>query len=877
MNNNAWFKKENPLLSLQSMSGGAAGSLMQGAADKTYVDDVYSTYVYKGNSATRQIATGLDMSGEGGMTWIKARDNGQPWVVGGTGLGDNSLLCTNNNSGKDTGQIQKFKSLTSTGFEVGNDWEVNNNTLNYTSFSFRKVPGFFDIVNYTGTGASVLTLSHNLGCVPGMILIKRLDGASSDWIVYHRSTGITKYLELNTTDAAADDTGDYIWNDTAPTATHFTIGAGHDSVNYNTNNYIAYLFAGGASTAATARSVDVDSGDYLSIPDDTGWALGQTWTIEAWVNPDSLGSSYNTVVAQDGNWYFSVLANGTCQMNGGGGSHDSASGVIKANTWTHMAYVSNSGTGQWYINGIASGSTASKNITDTSGTLYIGNQTGSSWPWDGKISNLRIVKGTAVYTSSFRPPYEPLTNITNTVLLCCNNSSVTGSTVSPGTITNSSTTASTDSPFDDPEGFKFGEDGDQNIIKTGSYIGTGSVGHKIELGWEPSFIIFKNTTDSGDNWEMVDVMRGNPASDGTTSQDANFVRANTSGAEFTNRPFSPYSTGFEIRNAGGGSNGSGKNYIYMAIRRPDGYVGKPAEAGTDVFTMDAGAGSSTIPNFDSGFPVDFAFEKTIAGGNSWSTGARLIQGKYLYTNTSDAEGAWDKMVFDSNTGWNNHSSYGSGDQSWMWKRGQGFDVVAYTGDGVDGKTISHSMNQAPEMIWIKNRTTSGNTGDWMVGHKDLNAGSSPWNYYLVLNKNQGEYSDNNPFNNSAPTSTSFQLDSWDRVNASGSNYIAMLFSSVTGISKVGSYAGSSSSVTVTTGFQPRFVLIKRATGIGQWPLFDTNRGWAAGNDQILELSDNAGQSNTFDYGEPTSTGFTITTGQSATNNNGDTYIYYAHA
>ena len=109
------------------------------------------------------------------------------------------------------------------------------------------------------------------------------------------------------------------------------------------------------------------------------------------------------------------------------------------------------------------------------------------------------------------------------------------------------------------------------------------------------------------------------------------------------------------------------------------------------------------------------------------------------------------------------------------------------------------------------------------------------------------------------------------------NYCAFLFASVEGISKVGSYSGSSSEVTVTTGFQPRFVLIKRATGVGQWTMFDTFRGWTAGNDQMLELSDNAAQSSSFDYGEPTATGFTITTGQSATNNNGDTYLYYAHA
>ena len=55
MNNNVWFRKEKPLLSLQSMGGGASGTLMQGASDKIYIDDVYSTYLYKGTGSASTI------------------------------------------------------------------------------------------------------------------------------------------------------------------------------------------------------------------------------------------------------------------------------------------------------------------------------------------------------------------------------------------------------------------------------------------------------------------------------------------------------------------------------------------------------------------------------------------------------------------------------------------------------------------------------------------------------------------------------------------------------------------------------------------------------------------------------------------------------
>ena len=109
----------------------------------------------------------------------------------------------------------------------------------------------------------------------------------------------------------------------------------------------------------------------------------------------------------------------------------------------------------------------------------------------------------------------------------------------------------------------------------------------------------------------------------------------------------------------------------------------------------------------------------------------------------------------------------------------------------------------------------------------------------------------------------------------------MLFRSVAGISKCGYYTGSSSELTITTGFQPRFVIIKNRTNTGNnwttgWFTFDTTRGWAAGNnDKRMRLNDTASQT-TEDWTNPISTGFTIDSGNHL-NNNGEEYIYYAHA
>ena len=250
--------------------------------------------------------------------------------------------------------------------------------------------------------------------------------------------------------------------------------------------------------------------------------------------------------------------------------------------------------------------------------------------------------------------------------------------------------------------------------------------------------------------------------------------------------------------------------------------------------------------------------------------------KYVKTDTNSQETNSTNFTWDHMDGWRK-TGLGSSWQAWMWKRYAGCDVVTYTGNGESGHRINHSLSKAPQMIWIKNRTTSGNTGDWMVGHEGLNGGSSPWNEYLVLNKDQGEYDDNNPFNNVAPTTTQLQLSNWDRVNANNSTYVAFLFASVESISKVGYFDGSNSDLTITTGFSPRFLIVKAASTSGQWNVLDTTRGWASGNDPYLKLNSDVAQISGYDNGVPTATGFTLAGNNGGFNVSGQKYIYYAHA
>ena len=123
-------------------------------------------------------------------------------------------------------------------FAGGGDAGFNTSGSDFVSWTFRKATGFFDVVTYSGTG-SAQNISHSLGSVPGMIMIHCRDG-THNWEVYHRSTGATKSLHLNTPDTPVTDST--VWNNTTPTSSVFTVGTS-SNVNQNGHGYVAYVFA----------------------------------------------------------------------------------------------------------------------------------------------------------------------------------------------------------------------------------------------------------------------------------------------------------------------------------------------------------------------------------------------------------------------------------------------------------------------------------------------------------------------------------------------------------------------------------------------------------------------------------------------------------
>ena len=230
----------------------------------------------------------------------------------------------------------------------------------------------------------------------------------------------------------------------------------------------------------TSYAVDFDgNGDYLSIPASSDLNLDAAFTIEAWVNVDDGGWSgtRRTLIANDIGWATNHFA--VSLMNSGNSNEENcitlwdynannngpvaSSSPVKvepSDGWTHIAITRDSSNNiRIFKNGTQAGSTITSSSTYQFGTgaTWIGaitmSNTANAEQLDGKISNLRVVKGQALYTSDFTTSTGEFTTTSqgatasNVKLLCCNKITRTGSTVTPGSITEVGDPKSTNGPF----------------------------------------------------------------------------------------------------------------------------------------------------------------------------------------------------------------------------------------------------------------------------------------------------------------------------------------------------------------------------------------------------------------------------------------------
>ena len=272
--------------------------------------------------------------------------------------------------------------------------------------------------------------------------------------------------------------------------------------------------------------------------------------------------------------------------------------------------------------------------------------------------------------------------------------------------------------------------------------------------------------------------------------------------------------------------------------------------------------------------------------------------KQLYTNLTSAEstdsGTVTGFISDGFTvGSDNQANQNSGTfASWNWKANgtassntdgsitssvsanttAGFSIVSWTGTGSTG-TVGHGLGATPSMIIIKERN---NATSWIVYHHKNT--SAPATDYLLLNSTQAtdDYADY--FNDTAPTSSVFTIDTAGDINGSSDTYIAYCFAEKKGYSKFGSYTGNGNAdgPFVYTGMSPSFVMVKASSTTGNWTMFDNKRSPFNFVDNHLYANTNAAeQTASAGYIDFLSNGFKKT--DTFNNASGETYIYMAFA
>jgi hypothetical protein len=294
--------------------------------------------------------------------------------------------------------------------------------------------------------------------------------------------------------------------------------------------------------------------------------------------------------------------------------------------------------------------------------------------------------------------------------------------------------------------------------------------------------------------------------------------------------------------------------------------------------------ASTGTKLTTGFPVDLQIwnYRGSASLNSnandrlreVSTLPTIESGQDLITSTTDAEAAsiytrgWDNVGFEVPSGLDGLSMI-----YYNFSRRPGFfDEVCYTGTG-SSATFNHNLGVVPELIITKGRGYGG--PNWNVYASPL--GNTK---VMYLNTTNTPFTYSDVWDNTSPTSTVFTLGSAFEVNRSARTYVAYLFATCPGVSKVGSYTGNGGTQAIACGFTggARFVLIKRTDVTGGWYVYDTARGMTTLTNPYLFFNTIAAESATLGSVTTTTGGFTVdATILAAINTNAASYIFLAIA
>jgi hypothetical protein len=641
---------------------------------------------------------------------------------------------------------------------------------------------------------------------------------------------------------------------------------------------------GSKLTKVTDGAVAFDgTGDYLTIADDADFEFDGDFTLECFVYLTSNsgaqvffskgnGGSYSPFVlytpSESTILQFLASTSGSSwalDLNG------SASYPLPLMKWTHLAAARSGSSVKIFVDGNESASgTLSGTLYNNTTSVSVGAHPDGGNLVNGFISNARIIKGTALYTSSFTPPTTELTNVTNTVLLCCkSNTSATAFDVSPGTITANGDAAATNfNPFTT----------DINAVR-GQETGYATLS---PLSSNTSYVTLSN----GNLNYSYD--SAGPDNEWTSST----ILLPSSGkyyAEITLITVGSY-CGVSLVTQGGEQQkyaASSTDIIFSSSNY------SPGDVGGILMDIDVGTFSLYRNNVLYQTNTGVNYNKTTlglfganGGSRSWSCSMNFGQNPFKFPPPEGFLPLNAANVRPSTV---------------IARPDQYVGIVTYTGNGTT-QTIS-GLEFSPDFIWIKSRTTSG----YNHALQNTNSGIQ---YLMRSNLTNGEVFQESNGYVSATTSNGFTVVPGDQgaqtVNASSNNYVAWCWkaggnSNTFNIDDVGyataSAAGltagaltpSGASINTKSGFSiikatkssgiqtishgltqaPTFIIAKNTTNTSNWPVWHTSLG--AGNGMILDDTLSSYANDYLASTLPTSSVFYVNSFGSTSSH---TYIYY---
>ena len=267
----------------------------------TTIDDpsaYFQTALYTGDGNAQTITNDGNSDLQPDWVWISMRSHADNRVLFDSVRGVTKRLVSNLNSLEVT-VSDMVTAFNSDGFSVGTNTNVTGDGKTFVGWQWKKTADAgFDIVAYTGNGSN-RTISHNLGAVPKMMIVKERDNAN-DWKVYHHSIGNGKSLRLDTTAAEGDDST--AWNSTTPTSSVFSVGTSN-AVNRNGGGIIAYLFAEkqGYSKVGSYTGNGNNDGPMIVTGFKPSWVLRKRTTSETgnWFLNDNKRDGFNGASSND--------------------------------------------------------------------------------------------------------------------------------------------------------------------------------------------------------------------------------------------------------------------------------------------------------------------------------------------------------------------------------------------------------------------------------------------------------------------------------------------------------------------------------------------------------------------------------------------------